>query len=304
MKYNEHHARHRARAKNTQLNLVKWLNFFPEMRVKDIRPMRQRELIKSLVANGYSANYVKDIFKSGAAAIRWAWRNDMLLSELPIIAPSDELMNHEVRDKRSAETQEVASIARFFDSCTLDHVTRFMMIMIGTGCRPAAAIELRGDCIDLDAGTINLLPKGRRQTNKYRPTVKLPTFIRAIYHKDNICYQSAKSLAKKPTDSLKRAFSNTVSRGGLSEGFVFYSARHTIAKHLRASGVDPWQVSCQLGHSKKGQEITEIYADSDPNYLCESLEAIEQYFEQVLAKSQKLQDFMSTTNYYSLRSRC
>jgi len=54
-----------------------------------------------------------------------------------------------------------------------------------------------------------------------------------------------------------------------------------MAKHLRASGVSAWDVSCQLGHQHAGagMNITEMYASADPAYLVRACEALEGYLQ-------------------------
>ena len=51
--------------------------------------------------------------------------------------------------------------------------------------------------------------------------------------------------------------------------------RHGVARHLRASGVHMNEIGVQLGHSRPGHSITEIYAPDDPAYLVNAVEALE-----------------------------
>lgn len=66
---------------------------------------------------------------------------------------------------------------------------------------------------------------------------------------------------------------------------------------MRACSVDPWYVSAQLAHKRKGSEITEVYAEFDPTYLSDVLEAIEGYFAVIYSKSPELRRFMDGTSY-------
>ena len=49
-----------------------------------------------------------------------------------------------------------------------------LMILIGTACRPEAALELTGAQLDFEDRLIDLNPRGRAQTKKFRPVVKMP----------------------------------------------------------------------------------------------------------------------------------
>ena len=50
-----------------------------------------------------------------------------------------------------------------------DHLRLMLMILIGTACRPEAALELTGVQLDFEDRLIDLNPRGRAQTKKFRP---------------------------------------------------------------------------------------------------------------------------------------
>jgi integrase len=293
LEYNQQHASYLKRSKAEASNMVFWLEYFPEKLIREIRPAQQREFIKYLVDQGYSENTIKGIFKTGSAAINFAWRNDMLLQQLPLLSPTKELSKYTFAEKKRWRALELSEIASMIEHSTSDYLIRYIILMIGCTCRPAAAIELEGNQVDLQAGTINLLKKGTKQNNKYRPTIKLPGFIRLMYHDENICYERPITLSSsRQVDTLRKAWAGAKRRGKLDALVVPVSIRHTMAKWLRQSGVEPWQVSAQMGHSRQGSAITEIYAPSDPSYLSDSIAAIEEYFDLLQAECPRLKRYM------------
>ncbi|MEL6979102.1 MAG: hypothetical protein AAGM38_10530 [Pseudomonadota bacterium] len=54
-----------------------------------------------------------------------------------------------------------------------------------------------------------------------------------------------------------------------------YSFRRTVARHLRAQGVQAWEVAAQLGHKTAG--VTDRYAPFSPDYLARALAAIDAF---------------------------
>jgi len=55
-----------------------------------------------------------------------------------------------------------------------------------------------------------------------------------------------------------------------------YSFRHTAARWMRKSGVPPWEVATQLGHSAgKEYAVTERYAFYSPDYLSGAVRALD-----------------------------
>jgi hypothetical protein len=55
-----------------------------------------------------------------------------------------------------------------------------LMILIGTACRPEAALELTGAQLDFDDRLIDLSLRGRAQTKKFRSLVKMPETLAAV----------------------------------------------------------------------------------------------------------------------------
>jgi integrase len=190
---------------------------------------------------------------------------------------------------------EIDEVALLFDNANNDNLIRYMMLLIGCSSRPTAAIEVCGSRIDTEAGTIDLLITGEAQTNKYRPTVRLPSFIEAIYHEQNLVSQGEN--VPNLNNLRNRQWMPMRDRAGLDDLVVPSSIRHTMARWLRSQGVEPWHASSQLGHKRKGNEITEIYAPNDPTYLEEALAAVEEYFAKVYEKSVVLQQFEGLKNY-------
>lgn len=304
MEYWKQHAQYLKRADTEKRNARYWMEEFTGWKVKDIRPANQREFLRKLVDKGYTKGTAESVFKTGAAAIRFAWRNDMLLNQLPLLSAAKELEKLGAGSVERWRAMDVEEIARLIEGAGTERLIRFIIILIGTGCRPGAALDLSGSQIDLDQGTIQLLVEGEKQTNKYRPVVRLPSFLRGIYHPENLVEQASVAGRNNKTryDNLRRSWKTARKRAGLDDLVTPYSIRHSVAKWLRAHSVDAWSVSGQLGHRKKGAEITEVYASSDPGYLEHPLSSIEAMFDEILQlspRAQKLVKEQRTTTSYS-----
>jgi hypothetical protein len=75
--------------------------------------------------------------------------------------------------------------------------------------------------------------------------------------------------------SIKTGLWRACDRGGVAR-CSRHSFRHTAAHCMRRSGVPPWEVAAQLGHSVgKGYAITERYAFYSPDYLSRAVEALD-----------------------------
>jgi len=157
-----------------------------------------------------------------------------------------------------------------------DHMRLFIMIMLGTSCRPAAACDLTGAQLDFENRLIDLNPSGRIQTKKVRPIVKMPETLATVLEgaptSNLITYKG------KPVKCVRTAWRNLRAKCGLDDEVQPYSLRHTMARHLRKSGVSAWETAAQLGHKPREYRTTEIYAPFAPDYLTAASAAIDAYF--------------------------
>lgn len=295
LEYWKQHAQYLKRRDTERRNAAYWLEFFKDELVKNIRAPKQREFIEHLRGKGFARGTIESVFKTGSAAINYAWRNDMMLHPLPIINAGQHLKKYKMAKVARWRHMELEEVALMFEHATTERLMRYLIVLIGCAGRPSAAIEISGSRIDLNAGTMDLLLEDGEQTNKYRATVRLPSFIKAIYCPDNIVSQSKH--VPNVNNMRNRYWLPTRNAAGLDKLVVPSSLRHTMAKWLRSQGVEPWHVSAHLGHKRGGSEITEIYAPSDPAYLSDVLKATEKYFREVKKLSPRLRKYMKTGEF-------
>ena len=271
--YYEEHAMTRPSHEAARIELTKWLDYFGGKSVADAtQPTVLDAFMKSLLDQGLSANYVNRIMSSGRAAINRAWKKGMITSApfIPTTPVGD------VPPKgRPLSLDEVRAL---YHTTQYGWLKRFILWMVGTAARPDAILDLTLAQIDLEYDLIHLNPKGRSQTKKYRPTVKLPPTLRA--HMGDGPYVIMDG--GKPRVDVKYAWRKMRRELAFDDDVVPYSLRHTMARHLRASGVDGWEVAAQLGHKQLGLSTTEIYAPFAPNYLSSSAQELDKYLQHIL----------------------
>jgi hypothetical protein len=128
--------------------------------------------------------------------------------------------------------------------------------------------------VDLDDLRINLNPKGRKQTKKYRPIVPITDTLLPFVQQRGV--KRFVNWHGNPIESINQGFKTVVRAAGLNDEINPYSLRHTMAKELRKRGVPAWEVEGLLGHRRAG--VTETYAVYAPDYLSQGREAIDAYF--------------------------
>jgi integrase len=97
------------------------------------------------------------------------------LPHVPIIGPSDAAATPVEPKGRPLSVAELASP---YGAAKSDHMRLFILILLGTCCRPDAARDLKiASQLDFEHRRINLNPPGRRQTKKVRPIVPMAKFL-------------------------------------------------------------------------------------------------------------------------------
>ncbi|MEO1337933.1 MAG: tyrosine-type recombinase/integrase [Myxococcota bacterium] len=271
--YYEEHGQHVRSHETIRLNLTTWLDYFPEDATVSsaAKPASIDKFVKHLKAEGKGASYINRILTTGRAAINRAWKTDLIKS-----APFIRSLETEEADPKGCP-MDMNELRLFYHSSETPHLKSFVLWALGTAARPEAVLDLHSNFIDLKHGLVTLNPPQRKQTKKYRPTVKLPDSLQPfIVEGYQVSYRG------KPCSGIKTAWRNHRQRCGFDGQINPYSLRHTIARHLRASGVAAWEVAAQLGHKRKDLSTTEIYAPFDPSYLSEAVAAIDLFLQELL----------------------
>ena len=277
-RYYDGHAQHTESHETARNNLLVWLDYFEaETTVHDAtRPKAIDGFIDHLQSKGNKASYINRILTDGRSAINKAWKDGEIAS-----APFIKSLKVEDAEPKGRPLS-MDELRAFYHTAETLHLKRFILFSVATGARPSSIMDLHSNQIDLDHALIDLNPPGRTQTKKIRPSVKLPRQL--VPH---VVSGWQLTFRNKPLSSIKTSWRNHRTTCGFDMQVNPYSIRHTIARHLRASGVPAWEVGAQLGHKKRENSITEIYAPMDPSYLGKSLAAIEQFMDELLEDPSK-----------------
>jgi len=273
--YWEEHGKNVASAPSIKISSRYCAEYWDDKTIDDLRSRREQESFqKWLRGKGLSDSSINRTVMVLKAACNRAWANGEILG-----VPKFSMLT--ITDApprgRPLEKHEVRALLQNANS---DHIRRFIWLMLGTCSRPDAIFDLQTPQVDFERGLIQLNATGRKQTKKRRATVRLPKTLVPILKEVEEGYYI--TFRGKPVKSVKGAWRKLRTRAELTDDVQPYSLRHTMARHLRASGVDSWAVSNQLGHIKEGTSITSVYASADPSYLKEPLRVIDEYLADLL----------------------
>jgi Site-specific recombinase XerD len=205
----------------------------------------------------------------GRAAINRAWKRGEIKSA-PFIM--DEPDRSDAKEPYRLNKEEMKTFLTKVQEWP--HLYAYTVIALNTLGRPDAILDLAPAQVDLDDLRINLNPKGRKQTKKYRPIVPITDTLLPFVQMRNV--SRFVLWHGKPVDRIQQGFKTVVRAAGLNDAITPYSLRHTMAVELRKRGVPLWEVQGLLGHRQPG--VTETYAVYAPDYLSQGREAIDAYF--------------------------
>ena len=168
---------------------------------------------------------------------------------------------------------------------------RFLILSVATLCRPDAAHDVsadpRRDQWNSERRVLRLNPRGRRQTRKYRATVRLPRQVAPwldldVEHADRerpirffVPVKSVRSAWDTMAEDLKLPKDG---EAGLK------LIRRSMAQLLRERGVPNEQVEMQLGH-RRIDSVSELYAPFSPDFLKEALAEVEAIIDEIESRA-------------------
>ena len=269
VRYYQQHAEASASAEMARIALAYWSDFFCGATVAEVTPARQREFAEWLKAKRkppLSDGYVKRVLTVGKSALNRAYREGEI-DTVPFIIP---WQDGEARE----QTLSVEESAALWGAAESPHERMYLALAYGTLARPEAILGMHRSFADLDRRLLIQNPPGRRQTKKYRPTVPICDFLLPWIEQASdgpLVQWRGREIA-----SFKTAWRKMRTAAGLPPGTVPKVIRHTMATHLRASGVPEAEIQGFLGH-KAYSGKTEVYARYRPDYLGQAAAAIDGY---------------------------
>jgi integrase len=193
-----------------------------------------------------------------SVALRWA-KEKRFLDVLPEIWRPDP-------PERTKRHLTHAEFERFFDAVRAPHARLYVLLGLYTMARPTALLELTWDRVDLERGTIDLNPAGRRQTRKRRPIVALNDEAIAALREAHAARQSDYVIERGAAQvrNIKKAFQAASQRCGLR--VTPYMLRHTGAVWAAEAGTDMEELAQFMGHDDS-TTTTKHYARFSPGFL-------------------------------------
>lgn len=191
-------------------------------------------------------------------ALSWAARQGLIQSVPPVELPP------KPAPKERYLTRD--EIARLIDAATQPHIRLAILLMLSTGGRVGAILELTWNRVDFARGVIDLRLSGAGP-RKGRAVVPMNAGLRAALQtaREAALSDHVVEWAGGPVRSIRRGFMVAVAAAKL-EGVSQHVLRHSAAVHMAEAGVPMSEIAQFLGHSSTS--VTErVYARFSPDHL-------------------------------------
>jgi len=158
-------------------------------------------------------------------------------------------------------------VAGLLNAANAPHVRLAINLMIATGARNEAAMQLTWDRVDFERRTIQLRNPFDRSRRKGRATVPMNDSLHDALKtaKDGAMTPFVIEWAGRPVKSIKRGLKAAGAAIGRDDASP-HMLRHSAAVWLAEDGHSMWEISQYLGHDDV-KTTTRIYARFSPTHL-------------------------------------
>ncbi|MGH7270774.1 MAG: site-specific integrase [Polyangiaceae bacterium] len=170
------------------------------------------------------------------------------------------------------------------------HARLFIELAIATGARSGALFDLTWEQVNLHAGSIDLNPRGRAQTTKHRPAVKMTARIHALLRQQRKAAPHAVHVLEidgEPIeDNIRRSFRTAVVGAKLDPSKITPNTlRHTAASWMVQAGISLKEVAEFLGH-RDSRMVEKHYGHLHPAYQNRAVQALDLGIDDTLTPQQ------------------
>lgn len=199
------------------------------------------------------------------SAMRWAAKQRII----------DRAPHIEMPPKPDSDVQPLTDeqVRALLDGCSAPHIRLAVILLLATGARVGAILDLTWSRVDMERGVIDLrLPDGL--TRKGRAVVPMNRMARAALESayparltDHVVEWGGKRVR-----SIRKGYGAALERAGM-QGISIHQIRHSVAVRMLAAGQSIEAVAQYLGHSNTA--ITyRTYARFMPEHLADAAEIL------------------------------
>ena len=290
VRYFNGHAKYLPSKGEAKRHLAICTDHFGEATVDQVTPGRLRKFVADLRGKGWADSYIRRILATLIAALNFSYDAGELAS-VPRIRPSKLGL---AQGKARERILELGELGALYGAClelaaaddvagdVARELARYLVLLIGTGSRPRAALALTRFRVDLARNRLDLQPAEKAVSRKRQPILPIVPTLRAWLET-----AEGARVVGRGDKAIKLLWRAARAKAGLDSGVVPYSVRHTVATWLEEKDVAENQIDAWLGHAKLSTARAwyikrRVYR---PDYLSAAAAAIEELLAQIAAQT-------------------
>jgi integrase len=251
----------------TRLHMVPVLG---EVKLDRLNALRVQALYRAKLDEGLSAGTVRHLHVILLSVFKQAVRWRLISHNVCETVTPPRRARHEINPLTSEQTKTL------LDTAEDEPLYPLYLLAVTTGMRQAELLALAWDCVDLDAGTVQVkrtvwkgkvsLPKTSRRHRSIKLS-KMALSVLNLHKEKRSGGEWVPNQAGKPMDRCgfsSRRWKPLLRRAGLPHSIRFHDLRHTCATLLLSQGVNPKVISEILGHSDVAFTLS-VYAHVLPS---------------------------------------
>jgi integrase len=224
--------------------------------------IQRQEVFMRAAMPGLSAGTRRRYMGVIEAAVNWLYRRGEVERPIPIMLP-------QAVDGPGARPFTPEEMGRFLAACQAEHEQRLGLLLVTTGPRPQAVLQL--DWSRVVGGVVDYDVPGRRKTKKRRATAPLaPTVARYLEERRSV--GPVVQWRGRPLRSHRMTIQRVMGRAGLDG--TAYCLRKGLATWLASQGVPELEYGAILGHRVQ-KATTARYAHLRPDWMHATKRAVE-----------------------------
>lgn len=242
------------------------LAHFGELRPAQITVQDCRDYADHRMEGGSKVGSVWTELGHLRSALRWAEKMRLIARAPHIELPS--------KPDSQVEPMDGDTLLRLIDGCATPHARLAVILLVTTGARIGAILDLTWNRVDFERGVVDLrLLDG--VTRKGRAVVPMNRMARAALeasYKARLC-DHVVEYGGKPIKSIRTAYETAKRNAGLPD-VGLHQIRHSVAVRMIERGVPIEKVSQYLGHSNV-QITMKVYARFMPEHMADAAEVMD-----------------------------
>ena len=242
------------------------LPFFGELKPEQITSVDCRKYIELRRKKGNQDGTIWTQLNHLRISLNWAFKRGLTAKPPHIERPSKPAPKERFLTR--------SEVSKLLAAPAAPHIKLAIILMLTTGARVGAILELTWDRVDLERNLIRLrLDNSNTRKGRASPPINKTLRKALLEAKSAAISDHVIEWGGKPVVSIKRGFAAAVASAEL-KGVTPHVLRHTAAVHMAEAGVSMDEIAQYLGHSDT-RITSNRYARYSPEHLQKAATALD-----------------------------